>query len=670
MTYKIVKKDAGVFLAQDTIADISEEFNGEYIYYMFLGKHTDYLDPVNGVDVLYDNELTNRQAYKDMLYGKMIKPQNAALMIKRNSYVPNEVYAAYDDNDTDLFNKNFFVVVQSGSSYEVFKCLDNNNGSLSTIEPSSLDVAYSDEIYRTSDNYVWKYMYTITSSDMLTFSTDTLIPVSSNTEVHDAAVDGSIDVIKVEFSGSRYDNYLSGTIGSQDLIGDKQVNVSGNNLSSATDDFYVGCVFKITSGTNAGDYTTISEYTTGVSNRVITLVDKLTLDLSTTYEISPGVNIIGDYYQTSNAIARAIVDPATANSISYIEILNRGSGYREATAEVVYDPTVPVASKGSAAVVRPIMSPSGGHGHSANSELGASRACFSMTFNEASDGFPSKNDFRQVGIISNPRFSNVVINFTSKENSFLTGETIYKMDPVKMFGTAITVNTTSNIVTSSTSDFANSLSSGSYVYISGSGSKQLAKVVSVANSTKIILDSIGAFSCNDTLMYLANISGAAKVVSDGVDLVNVNDAFKLYITGDEIIGETSGAYGIVDNMEISGSTTDLSKFNQMWKYQVDTADTFAEDEVVYQESSATNRASLYSVVGESNPKTMYVTDQFGIVNTGKKLTGETSQASADVTNKYQPDLLFNSGRIIYLENLEPVARSSGQKETFKIIFEY
>lgn len=673
MSYKIVTKQASTFHAEDVVDDVSEEYMGKYVYYMFIGNPNEYVAPVSGVDILYDNESEVRKSYNNMLFGKKITPDNINLVVTRHDYIVGEVYDAYDDTDTALFSKRFYVVVKNGSSYDVFKCLDNNNGSPSTSAPSRLDIAYSDEIYRTSDNYVWKYMYTITSTDMTKFSTDTFIPIMSNNQVSNSAVDGSIDVIKVDFAGSRYDNYLSGTIGASDLnVGGSKykVNVSGNSQASIVDDFYIGCIFKIVSGTGVGSYSTITEYKTTGNNRVITLQNLLNLDLSSTYEISPGVSIIGDGYQTVNAFARAIVNSAAANSISYIEILDRGAGYKSANAVVEYNTTVPVDTRGAEAVIRPIMAPTGGHGFDANNELGSSRVCFSMTFNEAVDNFPSTNDFRQVGIMTNPRYANVYVYFDSKDGSFQPGETAYAMNPVRLYGTSVTVNTSSNTMTATTGDFANSVSAGDYVYLSGSGTKQLAQVHSVTNATSMVLKSQGAFSCTDTQLYLANIYGEAKVNTDDTSLVVLDQVYIPYEPNVEIIGVLSGAYGVVDHLELNDQTTVLNKFNQMWKYEISTSDTFEEDEVVYQQSYDLNHGLLHSVIGASNPKTMYVTNQFGIINTGGTIYGNTSHATATVLNKYQPDIIFNSGRIVYLENLEPVTRASGQKETFKIIFEY
>ena len=50
------------------------------------------------------------------------------------------------------------------------------------------------------------------------------------------------------------------------------------------------------------------------------------------------------------------------------------------------------------------------------------------------------------------------------------------------------------------------------------------------------------------------------------------------------------------------------------------------------------------------------------------------QKLADKANsqvdKYTPEIVFGSGRIIYLENLDPITRANTQSEVFKLIFEF
>lgn len=670
MTYKIVTREARTFNSEDIVEDVGKEYLGKYVYYVFMGKHTQYDLTSDVPSRPEDSEKYKRSVYDDMMFGKRVTPGDARVMISRYDYVSNTVYAKYDDADDNLYNKRFFVTVSRETDRDVFKCLDNYNGSRSIVPPDKTDISNFDEIYRTSDGYVWKYMYTIPYADMEKFSTREFVPVVPNTSVSDSANNGSIDVIAVESPGAGYRNYLYGSLGKNDLnIGgnSKRIDVSGNNKSSTTDDFYIGCIFKIVSGDGTGEFSRIQSYDVYNDMRVITLENILTVNTNSEYEITPEVKIVGDYTQTVNAVARAIIN-STANNVDYVEILNKGLDYKTATAYVYSSNVVPVTAN---SIVRPIIGPFGGHGYDANNELGASHVCFSVTFNESADSLPAVNDFRQIGIISNPRFSNVVVNFSEKDGTtFTTGETVYQIDPVRIYASGVGMNTTSNTVTATEAVF-DQIEANTIVYIVGSSARQLATVTAITNSTSLQIDTAGNFACSDCEIYLANVSSPSIVVNDIALGVAVSNSFAPYSTDSRLVGYDSGASGIISNMEINNKATNLGTFTQMWRYNISTSGSFAEDEVVYQPNSAANsQGSLFGIVQDGSNTVMYLTNQNGYINTGDSVIGLTSEDSAYVSTSQEPDLIYNSGRIIYLENIEKVARDSDQKETFKIIFSY
>ena len=53
------------------------------------------------------------------------------------------------------------------SSNAVYKVIENDGATASTVEPTST----SNSIFETSDGYRWKYMYSLTSSEALNFAT-------------------------------------------------------------------------------------------------------------------------------------------------------------------------------------------------------------------------------------------------------------------------------------------------------------------------------------------------------------------------------------------------------------------------------------------------------------------------------------------------------------------
>jgi hypothetical protein len=95
----------------------------------------------------------------------------------------------------------FYVVTDE---YNVYKCLDNNNNGASTIKPTTTTV----EPVKTSDGYLWKFMYSIPIALRNKFLTDDYMPVI--TALRDQFYsNGQLQSIRIDQAGS---GYTSGTI--------------------------------------------------------------------------------------------------------------------------------------------------------------------------------------------------------------------------------------------------------------------------------------------------------------------------------------------------------------------------------------------------------------------------------------------------------------------------
>ena len=103
------------------------------------------------------------------------------------------------------------------SQYEVFKCLyngedpSNSTGQNATEEPTvagaNYDAATGLYTETTGAGYIWKYMYTIPTDDVLKFLSSDFLPIvlsnnASRTSVVSAAVAGACDVVLVEDAGA------------------------------------------------------------------------------------------------------------------------------------------------------------------------------------------------------------------------------------------------------------------------------------------------------------------------------------------------------------------------------------------------------------------------------------------------------------------------------------
>jgi hypothetical protein len=151
---------------------------------------------------------------------------NANLVVPRINWTSNTVYNTYEST-TNFYVKN--------SSDQVFKCLNNNEGVVSTSEPLlTLSTTSMEEPYMmTADGYKWKYLYTISSFQKQWFMDENWMPALTNKFVRDASINGSIDIVNITNSGN---NYVNGPV--QNIItveGDGtgailKANVSGGQI--------------------------------------------------------------------------------------------------------------------------------------------------------------------------------------------------------------------------------------------------------------------------------------------------------------------------------------------------------------------------------------------------------------------------------------------------------
>lgn len=200
---------------------------------------TDY-PPVNTsstVKMVYDNEHPpkpkdtvkyKKEIFNNMFYLKKITSKNISPVVKRIDWSEGSVYDYYRD-DAEIMRKSedgtpiykFYVMNQF---YQVFKCLWNNNGGPSTVEPYFVAGNFDDTtniFYDPDDGYKWKYMFTEPYSKLQQFMDENWIPipVSSPPEVlYSTEKAGGIEVINVIDGGSGYD--IANTVVDVNIVGD------------------------------------------------------------------------------------------------------------------------------------------------------------------------------------------------------------------------------------------------------------------------------------------------------------------------------------------------------------------------------------------------------------------------------------------------------------------
>lgn len=521
-------------------------------YYIFVGKHTPYANGDTVVPIVYDTtDEVNVNSYRNMVFGKRVTADDVKIMVPRYDWTANTRYTEYRNTNV-MWDSKFYVGVDAVSDYHVFKVLDNNGGAPSTVAPDFAETSASDEFYSTSDGYVWKYMYSVPKSLMLKFASDEYVPVVPNPNVSGNAVSGAIDVIATTYGGSNYDTYFSNTFNNNDLrIGGNTVLYGLADGASSNSHFYNNSYLYLKAGTGIGQIQRIVDYLViGDSKRVVLegAFDP-SPDVTTEYEITPGVVIVGD---GTGAKARAIVNSASSNSIFQVEIIDRGHNYTYATATVVGN----TGGVSNTATVVPVIGPAGGHGYDAEAELGGRYLGISVTFaNSESNTIPTTNDYRTVGILKDPMFANVELTLTTVLGNFNVGERVTQDGTnatglVSSFTGGDTVqltNVTGEISTGRGVIGAQSNASGNVASYVISGQAKSFSTFDQRTKYQGTIDS-NQFE-EDEIVYQTDVSIANAVFhSSDANYVYVTDQQGTINSGNTIIGSNSSAVATINSI--------------------------------------------------------------------------------------------------------------------------
>lgn len=651
-------------------------------FYTFAAKATPWPNDNNPPDIDNSVAMLETTIPNEILFGKHVPAGYSSLMAARNDWVYGTVYASYDDQDPTLYSNNFFVLTYEAGAYHVFKCLNNNNGSLSTQQPLLAETSADEVYYSTADGYQWKYLYSFDRISYDRFATASYIPVTSNSAVVGNAASGGIETYKIVSSGGNYNSVTNGyftdiavggntqyfgiqgtdttvlTISSNTFsLGETVTQVYGgvtangivisqtaanstasmltlknvNNIFapslntivgylsskvstvidvtspdvSSNNNFYNGCSVYIVSGTGAGQIETIEEYVVVGNARRILLANAFpTLPDFTSKYVISPRVSISG--DGTGASALSVIDPNT-KQLTDIRVINRGSGYTYANV-AIFGNTGSTAIASNNAVVRAIMPPRGGHGYDVFSELNATYLCYSATFANTENGkIPGTgSEYRRVGLIVNPQYANVLVSYT------------YSTLPLFTAGSVVT---------------------GS---VSGANGKIAANYT--GNTTLKLSNTVGIFVTGDTLtttsvnassnVLVTTVTGSSEVFDNRTLLVCPTSTLVggTFSIGEKIVQVEGGVdigYAFIQDLTISGSNTYI----------------YLTEVKGYFQASDTP-SSTYK----------YIYDD------------ATRQVRIEVDQIVNSDLVPFSGNILYVENIEPVARNSGQSETVKLIY--
>ena len=142
---------------------------------------------------------------------------DVSLVIPRYNWSTGTFYSAYDDTQVGQPTNAYYVVNANQQVYMVLRASVSATGTAvaSTVEPTGNTTGTP---FKTSDGYVWKFMYSISATDANKFQSANFIPVKSipftnvnssvaeveQKAVQDAAVHGQIIGYGIESAGAGY----------------------------------------------------------------------------------------------------------------------------------------------------------------------------------------------------------------------------------------------------------------------------------------------------------------------------------------------------------------------------------------------------------------------------------------------------------------------------------
>jgi hypothetical protein len=397
-------------IADQLLESLTEPANNAY--YIVLSKSTAWANDAAPSTPDATEHFADHVYHKEFISGKLVTRSNASYVIRRVNWITGKVYQQYDHMIENIYEKDFYVVTDE---HNVYKCIFNNGGALSTSKP----VGVSESPITLSDGYTWKYMYSITSDEAEKFLTQDFMPVkyltsddnSRQYDVQEAAINGSLDAIEVTATGSNYRAYNEGAV--TRIVNATAVQIA-TTANTSQDDHYKDSAFYVRSGVGAGQVKVITNY--DAASRTVTVANAFSPALSSggltpsLYKISPQVKITSP--DGTGAVAISTIDK-TANTVANVVMIAVGSGYTRANVSIISK-----NEHGSGATGRVLISPKGGHGNNAVRELGAEKLMLNTRFvGTESNTVPDAVTFRQVALIKDPLFANgTQANTTSRVN--------------------------------------------------------------------------------------------------------------------------------------------------------------------------------------------------------------------------------------------------------------
>jgi hypothetical protein len=449
-----VANEAGVTLTNAQKTEIQDIVEGQLATNLPVASYYIMGSSIDKTNTILNTQVEKRDFQRRVIFGNKVTEDNIRYMFHKNAWLTGTIYDDFDDTQDILTTNSIVTVSNSEGDYEVFKCLENNNGTASTSTPSftGVDPNSYEQIF-SGDGYVWKYLFTVAAGDDTVFGTNDSLPLPypsyGNTSVISAAKEDISQIIIEDTQINLFQQYRFGpatnttdssTVSFQSIIqsatspnvADIRVRAtpkSGFSLYTGNDAYKNMYLLQTNSNGAMTVYDVLSSSTPSSPDLDIDLKINTTdgnspnLFKNDTFQIVPKISVTRSTSTGTPCVAYGIIDQF--GTLQRVAFKNKGSEYKFATATLALPTAVATNyTPAQAATLRCVVSPTGGHGSDMISELGMSRLAVITNFSGEDVAIPDANTYTKVGLIKNPSFTDSTFptQFDNRTSIVISGD--------------------------------------------------------------------------------------------------------------------------------------------------------------------------------------------------------------------------------------------------------
>ena len=449
-----VANNAGVTLTTDQKNEIQDIVEGQLATNIPVASYYIVGSSIDKANAILNTQVEKRDFQRRVIFGNKVSEDNIRYMFYKNAWLTGTIYDDFDDTQDISTLNNIVTVSNSEGDYEVFKCLENNNGSASTSTPSftGVDPNSYEQIF-SGDGYVWKYLFTVSAGDDIVFGTNDSLPLPypsyGNTDVITAAKEDISQIIIENTQINLFQQYRFGpsnnatdssTVSFQSIVqsatsanvADIRVRATpkaGFSLYTGNDSYKNMYLLQTDSSGAMTVYDILSSSTPNSPDLDIDLKINTTdgnspnLFKNDIFQIVPKINVTRSTSSGTPCVAYGIIDQF--GTLKRVAFKSKGSEYKFATATLALPTAVATNyTPAQAATLRCVISPTGGHGSDMISELAMSRLAVITNFSGEDVAIPDANSYTKVGLIKNPSFTDSTLptQFDNRTTIVISGD--------------------------------------------------------------------------------------------------------------------------------------------------------------------------------------------------------------------------------------------------------